>query len=213
MGHHHPDVRRRRSRALVVERLEGRDLPTPPTLYGAFPRPTALVSQEASHDLTPRGRAKFAFVGLFKGSFTTGPALYQDQASQTFIRAGGTSSSTLHANVQAALYTPVDPNGPTTGLVGLFDKNVANSSSQVTLTLTGDTSSLDRAGRPTRFTWTAGDGSGGFGGASGEGTLEVRYAPRRTPLKGATSAGTAFLIIKGQLVTDNGVSNLLTLGL
>lgn len=213
MGHHSPSSRRRRYWPPSVMRLEDRELPTAPTLYGLLPRqkPTVLVSQSAADDLTPRGQAKFAFVGLFKGTFTTGPSLFTDQSSQTIFRGAGTTSATLHAYVQAAFYTPKDPADPTTGLVGLFDKSVANSATQVFLTLTGDTNSLDRAGRPTRFTWTAGDGAGGFGGARGEGTLEVRYAPRRNLLKGATSAGTGSIIIKGQIITDNGVSNLLTI--
>ncbi|AGA31278.1 hypothetical protein [Singulisphaera acidiphila] len=213
MGHHSPSSRRRRYWPPSVMRLEDRELPTAPTLYGLLPRqrPTVLVSQSTANDLTPRGQAKFAFLGLFKGTFTTGPALFTDQSNQTLFRGVGTTSATLHGAVQAAFYTPKDPAEPTTGLVGVFDKNVANSGTQVFLTLTGDTSSLDRAGRPTRFTWTAGDGAGGYGGATGEGTLEVRYSPRRTPPQGGTSAGTGSIIIKGQLITDNGVSNLLTL--
>ncbi|SIO34219.1 hypothetical protein SAMN05444166_3932 [Singulisphaera sp. GP187] len=211
MGHQSPSSRRRRSQPPSVQKLEARDLPTAPTFYGLLPRPTVHVSQTAAHDLTPRGQAKFAFVGLFKGTFTTGPALFQDQAAQTFIRGAGTASAALHANIQAALYTPREPNAPTTGLLGLFDKTVSNSSSQVFLTLTSDPTSLDRTGRPTRFTWSAENGSGGFGGATGEGTMEIRYSPRRNMLKGATRAGTVSIILKGQIVTDNGVSNLLTI--
>lgn len=205
---------RRASRHPLLEALEGRSLPTPPTLYGAFPRPEVprAASQVAVSDLNERGLAKFAFTGLFRGSFTTGPALFRDQSAQTFIRGGGTTSRTLHANTQIALYTPADPGGVTTGLVGIFDKNVANTGNQVFLSLTGDPASVDRAGRPTRFTWTAGDGAGGFGGATGEGTMEVSYAPSRRVPRGATSAGTASVIIRGVIVTDNGVSNLLTLG-
>lgn len=201
------------SRAPFLEALEGRSLLTPPTLYGAFPKAliTPAASQVSVSALNARGLAKFAFTGLFRGSFTTGPSLFKDQAAQTFIRGAGMTSQTLHANTQIALYTPSDPGASTTGLVGIFDKNVANTGNQVFLTLTGDPTSVDRAGRPTKFTWTAGDGAGGFGGATGEGTMEVSYNPGRKIPRGATGAGSASVIIRGVIVTDNGVSDLLTL--
>jgi hypothetical protein len=207
----------RRKLRLGVERLEGRDLPTAPALLAGtvapvHPGSTLSQTQAAAAvppEPTPHELARQKFVAKFSGSFITGPPRFTDQASQTFIKGGGTSNDFLHGDVQMAVYTPVDPNGETTGIAALIVKNVTNSGNLLVLDLQGDTTSLDRAGRPTRFTWTVDGSSGGtFSDSTGEGTVEIHYWPGAKLPARARSAGGAGVIFRGQIET-NGVTNLL----
>src|SRR4051812_16778683 len=86
---------------LVIDRLEGRDLPTAPSLL-AGPVPSvalnALLSQvgpQAPASVSPQPTAhelaREKFVAKFSGSFLVGPGRFTDEASQTFIKGGGTS--------------------------------------------------------------------------------------------------------------------------
>jgi len=96
--------------------------------------------------------------------------------------------------------------GMTTGLAVLIVKNVTNSGNLLVLDLVGDTSTLDRAGRPTRFNWTVNGASGGtFSGATGQGTLEVLYRPDG---RAQARTGSVGLIFRGSVDT-NGVSDIL----
>src|SRR5262245_41976503 len=172
-GNHRP----KRRRAPSVESLEARDLPTPPTFFANVPRVSAAALAGAASP-TPHEQARRAFVAKFKGRFITGPGRLTDQASQTFISGGGTSNTFMHGDLQMAVYTPRDPAAGTTGIAALIVKNVSNSGNLLVLDLVGDTQSLDRAGRPTRFTWTVDGSSGGtFAGADGQGTVKIRYWP------------------------------------
>jgi hypothetical protein len=211
-------MRSRRTPELAVEWLEGRDLPTAPALLAgpvssadlgpvsARPGPTAAAVPQVP---TPHELAREQFVAKFSGSFVTGPGRFTDQASQTFIKGGGTSSAFLHGDIQMAVYSPVDPNGQTTGTAALIVKNVSNSGNLLVLDLQGDTTSLDRAGRPTRFTWTVDGSSGGtFSGATGQGTVEIRYwSGGKLPAR-ARMAGSAGVIFRGRIDT-NGITNVL----
>ena len=219
MGTRPERAKARRQLRLAIDRLEGRDLPTAPSLLAgpvssaalgsplvqAGPPATAAVSpQPTAHEL-----AREKFVAKFSGSFIVGPGRFTDQASQTFITGGGTSSAFLHADLQMAAYTPVDPAGQTTGIAALIVKNVSNSGNLLVLDLQGDAASLDRAGRPTRFTWTVSGSSGGtFSGATGEGTVEIRYWHNGKLPARAWSAGGAGVIFRGRIDT-NGVTNVL----
>src|SRR4051794_27883299 len=99
----------RRARRLVVEWLEGRDLPTapvllagpvPPIRFGSILAQSGVQAQaQASavpHLPTPHELAREKFVAKLSGSFLTGPGRFTDQASQTFITGGGTSTAFLH---------------------------------------------------------------------------------------------------------------------
>jgi hypothetical protein len=213
MGTVFEKIRPRRPLRLLVERLEGRDLPTAPALLAgpvssvnlgsllaqAGPQATATVP----HLPTPHELARQKFAAKFSGSFITGRGRFSDQASQTFIKGGGTSNDFLHGDLQMAVYTPIDPAGETTGIAALIVKNVSNSGNLLILDLRGDTASLDHTGRPTRFTWTVNGSSGGtFSGAAGEGTVEIRYRP------GGKLAARAGVIFRGRIET-NGVTNVL----
>ncbi|WP_435018169.1 hypothetical protein TA3x_000115 [Tundrisphaera sp. TA3] len=216
-----PDrIKPRRASRPLVERLEGRDLPTAPTLLtgpiraldlGALMgRAEAGQADPPDRQPTPRELARQRFTARFAGSFATGPPRFTDQASRIFIKGSGTSSAFLHGDFQMALYPPADrATGETTGLAALLDKNVANSGNLLLLDLQGDPSSLDRAGRPTRLTWTVDGSSGGtFSGATGEGTLEIRY---RTGVKNLarSRSGGVNVIFRGRIETNGGVTNIL----
>src|SRR5262245_30105571 len=102
----HEKMRPRRRLCFDVERLEGRDMPTAATLLAspiAAIDPGSISSrtdpQEATavpHVPTRHERAREKFSARFSGSFVTGPGRFTDQASQTFIAAGGTSVAFLH---------------------------------------------------------------------------------------------------------------------
>ena len=179
---------------LLFDWLDGRDLPTAPTLLAG---PVSSVSlnliaahaglQAAAtipHVPTPHELARQRFVAKFSGPFVTGAGRFLDQASQTFITGGGMSSAFLHGNLQVALYTPVNPKGQTTGIAALIVKNVSNTGNLLVLDLQGDTQSLDGGGRPTRFTWTVDGSSGGtFSGDDRRGNRRNPLSTRRqTPL-------------------------------
>lgn len=203
---------------LPIERLEARDLPTAPTLLAGPARAVDFASIVAGADPEPtdappariptrRERARQRFVARFSGSFATGPARFTDQSSQIFIKGGGGSNAFLHGDIQMAVYPPADPSGETTGLAALIVKNVTNSGNLLVLDIKGDATSLDRAGRPTRLTWTVDGSSGGtFSGATGEGTVRIRYRTGASPL--ARSGGVG-VIFRGRIETNGGVTDLL----
>ncbi len=186
----HPD-RRPRRRVPDLEAMEARELPTAPTLLAGLSPAVAIRSAVADtpREPTPREQARQRFFAAFSGTSVTGPGRFTDQASQTYIQGGGNSSAFLHGNLQMVLYTPVDRGDAVAGNAALIVKNVTNSGNLLLLDLEGDTQSLDRAGRPTRLSWTVNGGSGGtFSGATGEGTVEIRYpsgGKRGTPARGA----------------------------
>ena len=202
-----------------LEALEPRALLTAPVLFTATRAaplgivraalPAAVAGPRPDAEPTPHERARQRFEARFAGSFATGPGRYTDQAAQTYSQGGGTSNTFLHGDLQMVVFSPLDPAQPTTGLAALIDKNVADSGNLLLLDLVGDPSSVDRGGRPTRLTWTVNDGSGGsFQGASGEGTVEIRYRPGGKLPPRARSAGSVGVIFRGQLATL-GVVNVL----
>ena len=88
------------------------------------------------------------FVAKFSGPFVTGPGRFIDQASQTFIKGGGTSSAFLHGNLQMAVYTPVDPNGQTTRHRGTHRQERLEHGEPARPRPPGRHQSLDRGGPP-----------------------------------------------------------------
>lgn len=216
---HHGKARSRRV-GLTVEWLENRNLLTAPTLLAGPTRAVDLgsilsqaraqpITAAIAHIPTPYELARQKFNARFAGSFATGAGRFTDQAMQVYVKGGGTSSAFLHADIQMALYTPADPTGQTTGTAALIVKNVTNSGNLLVLDLQGDTTTLDRAGRPTHFTWTVDGSSGGtFGGATGQGTVDIYYRGGGKLPRQAKGAGSVGVIFKG-LIDTNGVTNLL----
>jgi len=206
-----------------VERLEVRDVPYASSLLtGSASLANLLASTSRSASTaapaadstdvgqpTARELARQAFTAKFSGMYVAGPGRYTNQKAQFFITGGGMSTAFLKGDVQVGLFTPVDPSQPTTGIAALIDKNASNSGNILVLDLQGDTSTLDSAGRPTHFTWTVDGSSGGtFSGATGSGTLDIRYWTGGKRIANAPRSGKAGVIFKG-LVNTNGVTNIL----
>jgi hypothetical protein len=128
---------------------------------------------------------------------------------QTYIYGGGTSSAFFHGNFELAAFSPADPTtGQVTGTATLFVKNVANSGNALSLSLIG-VPPADSYSPPTLMAWTVNGASGGvFANATGQGTVEIHYAPGGHLPQRATTAGKAFLIFRGQVQTTGTSNNL-----
>jgi hypothetical protein len=200
--------RQRRVR-LSIEGLETRNLLTlSPVLLAVSPIfHQALPAQ--TDGLTPREMVRERFTATFSGQFTQGPGRFTSQASQIFVSGGGLSSAFRHGDLQLALFIPKDPSAAVTGEAFLIVKNVSNSGNLLDLDLQTTPQQLDPNGRPTLLTWTVGGSSGGtFNGATGSGTLEIRYRPFGRANRRGVSAGGANVLFHGQINTI-GVGNVL----
>jgi hypothetical protein len=208
-----PSRRRPGRRAPRPEGLESRDLPS---VAAIFFRAAALgharastasaggpVTPAANPQPTSREQAREAFSAGFAGHYGTLPPRFTGQAETILILATGGSSAFLHGTLVMRFYPPTDPNGVVTGTATLFSRNVANTGSALALDLQGDPRAVDRAGRPTLLTWIVNGNSGGvFAGATGQGTVAIRYArgsSGRLHLH-VPDAGHADVLFRGQVV-------------
>lgn len=171
------------------------------TATNQFLNPTG---QPTAHEAR-RQQVRFTFDGKFLQS----RGRFDDVASQVLIKGVGSSTYFLHGDVQLGAFVPTDATRETSGLAMSMDRNQSADSS-FGFTLSGTTADLDRAGRPTRFSWTVnGDVSGGiFAGASGAGTVTIRYMPSGRSTPGVSSQGRALVLITGNVYTT-GVTNVL----
>ena len=221
------DQARRRSRRTRprIEGLEGRDLPSVAAIYF---RAAALAHTRAAGGgapsgmgggsgmtttgtPTPREQAREVFVAKYAGNFAVGPPRFTDQARSVLVLATGSSTAFLHGTLTLRAYPPKDLAGTVTGTATLFSRNVANTGSELSVDLQGSPGALDRAGRPTLLTWTVNGNSGGiFAGATGQGTVAIRYAPDGSGRLHAhvPDAGRAFVAFRGQVVITGTGSDL-----
>ena len=130
---------------------------------------------------TPHELARERFRASFVGPSVRGPGRFSDQAAINYVRGVGTSNFFLHGDLNLAFVTPVDPTQPITGAAVLQDKNI-NNSALVGLDLTADSSSLDRFGRPTAFTFVSDPNvyGGPFFVTTSSGTGTVHYRGNHT---------------------------------
>ncbi len=202
----------------AISGLESRALLS---VLGGVRRAPAMVATAAAGDTTtnqflnPTGRptahearrqqVRFAFDGKFLQS----RGRFDDVASQLLIKGIGSSNMFLHGEMQLGAYVAADATRGTSGLAVSVDRNQSADSS-FGFTLSGTAADLDAAGRPTKFTWTVNsDTSAGiFAGASGSGTLTIRYIPSGRGRPGVFSEGRALVRISGNVYTT-GVSNVL----
>jgi hypothetical protein len=199
-----------RRSSLIVEGLEVRDVLSSAALIASsgglnlIPPSTTIVPLQASETPTPHELARERFSARFKGPFVVGLPRFTDQVSQTYIFGGGISSAFLHGDLQLAFTVPKDPAQLIVGQAVMTVKNVSNTGNQLIVDLQGDPASVDRAGRPTRFTWTQNPSSGGiFTNGSGSGSLQIQYSPGgRRPLR-SFSSGTAGVLFQGTIYTTN----------
>ena len=170
--------------------------------------PLATVAPTSNQFLDPTGHptahemrrqhVRFAF----DGKFLQGRGRFDDVASQVVIKAIGTSTYFLHGDIQLGAFVPTDPSRPTSGDASSFDRNV-NSNSSYVFDLLGSTGDLDRAGRPTKFTFTVNPSASGgnFSNATGSGTVTIRYLPKGQHRDGVSSEGRALVLIVGDVYT------------
>lgn len=140
----------------------------------------------------PHEQARERFTADWGGPFYTSIGRFTDQASQIYIRGGGSSNYMLHTNGQLRIVTPTDPTMPFIGVMNLFDKNIS-SGGILGLELTGDRSRVDRAGRPIHFDAATSVelNSGIFTNSDFTGTVDIRYR----------ADGTAAVKVRGRVYT------------
>ena len=214
MSHFHRKSEKRRNRRqyqplLQADQLETRDLPAlSPVLLAqspVFQNPIKKAQAAASDNPFLRF---FPFRATYSGQFFTGPGRQAGQASQLFYSGSGGSNSFLHGDIQMITVQFTDPTQPTVARVDLIAKNVTNSGNQLHMDLHAVPGAVDKAGRPTQFTWTVDNGNSGgtFNSSEGTGTLQIHYMPNRS--NGKNPSGGFNMLFKGQ-VGINGIDNVL----
>ncbi|MDR3637018.1 MAG: hypothetical protein P4L84_24655 [Isosphaeraceae bacterium] len=164
---------------------------------------------------TQRELAREHFVAKLTGTYGTGQGRYTNQAFQVAILATGGSNQSFHLNLQMVFFFPKDTTQPVTGFASLTPKNVSSSGNEIGLDLTANAQQPGFHGFPTQFTWTLnGPGAintssgGSYSGATGQGTLDIRYFPSgKGPLRGL-GTGQIALDFQG-LINSIGVNNVL----
>ena len=221
------DRRTPRARRPSVERVEARHLPSGLVVSGgaALAGDVARAEQAGqpgpgpgqggtggdfpNQALVPTGvptrheRAREVFRATYAGPFTVGRGRFSTEAQQVYARGAGTSSAFLHGDQQMRIILPTDPATPVTGVIVQYDRGNA-SGGVLGLRLIGLPGGVDRAGRPTRLTFTVDTdiSAGVFTGALGRGNVQVRYLPSGRGGPGIFSQGTAQILIRGTIFTS-----------
>jgi hypothetical protein len=222
------DRRNRRAKRPAVERVEARDLPsgivaTPRTMPVIARAGDVVHSSQAGQPgpgqggtggdfpnqaLVPTGvptrreRAREAFRATYAGPFTVGRGRFSTEARQVYARGSGTSNAFLHGDHQMRIVLPTDPAAPVTGVIVQYDRSNA-SAGVLGLRLSGTPGDVDRAGRPTTLAFTVDTdiSAGIFTGATGQGTVRIRYIPSGRSGPGIFSQGTALVLVRGSIFT------------
>jgi hypothetical protein len=220
------DRRNRRAKRPAVERVEARDLPSgllaTPRMMSAGarvgdvvhssqpgPGPGGTGGDVPNQALMPTGvpsrheRAREVFRATYAGSFTVGRGRFSTEARQVYARGAGTSNAFLHGDHQMRIVIPTDPAAPVTGVIAQYDRSNA-SAAVLGLRLTGSPQDVDRGGRPTTLAFTVDTdiSSGIFTGATGQGTVRIRYIPSGRSGPGIFSQGTALVLVRGSVFTS-----------
>jgi hypothetical protein len=139
---------------------------------------------------TNRELIRQAVSANFKGTYTSGPGRFSDQAMTINLVAFGGANFSFHTNLTGVLYTPVNPaTSSPVGIITLFPRNVLTSSAQLTYDLTATAS--DKFGLPSVLTAVTDQGqSGGFALSSGPspgspnasytGIVNIHFFPERS---------------------------------
>lgn len=193
----------------LADQLETRELPAlSPVLLAqspVFQNPIRKAQAAASDNPFLRYSP---FRATYSGQFFSGPGRQAGQASQLYYSGSGGSNSYLHGDIHMITVQFADPTQPTVGRVDLIAKNVTNSGNQLHMDLHAVPGAVDKAGRPTLFTYTVDDGNSGgtFNSAQGTGTVQVHYMPNRA--NGRQPSGGFNMLFKGQ-IGINGIDNVL----
>lgn len=201
-----PPFADRRNRRPLVERLEGRDLPTVLPGWGlpAHPLHVAVAATAPSTPLvnpggipSPHEQARQLFHARFQGPLKIGPGRTSATSSMVYIRAGGTSNAFLRGSVLIGLAVPVDPTAQVTGVAAIFPSNASATGNDLVLDLVAPRPA--DGSPPTQLAWTVDVASAGlWADATGSGTLTLR----------STSHRHAGAIFQGS-ITTTGLTNIL----
>jgi len=139
------------------------------------------------------------FSARFQGGYLTSPARLDGFSTMLYMNGGGMSSMFLHGNIQVGYYIPADPTKPAVGRALVLPKSAIQSGSQMVLDLHAVPGAVDKAGRPTQFTWVLNkDSAAQYSSGDGSGTLQLIYTPSTRGRRGGGS-GNLGVIITGQV--------------
>ncbi len=182
------------------------------------------TASTATPQPTARELLRQRYVAKVSGTYTTGPGRYTDQLMQGSVLAAGNSNQSFNMDLQLRYFVFTDPTQPITGVAALIPRNSGTTGSNLILDLTATPPSVPGQ-LPTHFTWKVDSTSGGlytnanssspsssgsFG--TGQGTLDIHYAPSGRGRGGVTSKGKVFIIVHGSINADGIFSNIGTLG-
>jgi hypothetical protein len=162
--------------AIVAAALS--QFPGGPPLKGVSLNPATSASPLIGSGPTPRELARERFHAYFSGPVYVSGGRFADQGKTLYFRGLGGSNTFLHGDYQMAIIFPADPAKPLFGEAYLEDKN-NNSAGQIAFQLQGTSpQTYDKAGRPTRFTFTADPSinSGIFFTNTASGTVQIHYS-------------------------------------
>lgn len=192
-----PHARRAARLTPKIEGLEGR-LALSTATAAVAPR---LARPAAAAIEAPQFPLRYSkFTGLFQGSYTVGAARQPGFATQLYMTGGGNTSAFYHGNVQVVIYVPEDRSQPAIGQANLIPKGSGDSGDLLLVDLAAVPGHVDKGGRPSLFTWTVNDDSGGdFTSGKGSGTVQLTYFPSRRLPRGAVAAGRLGLAFRGEV--------------
>ncbi|WP_165073458.1 hypothetical protein [Paludisphaera rhizosphaerae] len=161
------------------------------------PTTTSDAASEVDVSVYPLRYQKFS--ARFQGGYLTSPARLDGFSTMLYMNGGGMSSMFLHGNIQVGYYVPTDTTKSVVGRVLILPKSAIQSGSQMVLDLHSIPGKVDKAGRPTEFTWTLNkDSAAQYSSSDGSGTLQLIYTPSTRGRRGGGS-GNLGVIISGQV--------------
>jgi len=163
--------------------------------------------------LTTRGTENAAFRAKFNGPVGIGAGQFVDQSKQFLYTASGNTNQFLVGRLVMRLFIPADPNGQSTGIGSIRDRNIGTTGTQLVLNFTGGPSSVDRLGRPAHLAWTVNANSSGFyAGATGQGTMTIVSTPthRHVGSHSGHESGSATIVLDGTVLNNGNTVDVAT---
>ena len=176
-------------------------------LYGpSSPTPMTPTPQEINRQI---------FTGRWVGDYTVGAPGFSDRSSTIHVWSkNGGSNQFIKGKLDMTLFPPADPAAtPTpgnpyanqlTGVVGLFNQNLLQSSGVLVLDIAGAASaSAGPQTLPTHLTWTydnntsAGPYAAPVQFTQGAGVLDLKWLPDAHPLPGTMGSGKVIVTFQG----------------
>jgi hypothetical protein len=187
-------------------------------LYGpGSPTPMTPTAQEINRQI---------FTGRWVAQYTVGPPRFSDRASTIHVwsKTGG-SDQFLKGKLDMTLFPTADPAAtPTpgnpyanqlTGVVGLFNQNLLQSSGVLVLDIAGPSSAgSGPQALPTKLTWTydnntsAGPYAAPAQFTQGAGALDLKWLPDAHPLPGTMGSGKVIVTFQGLINSSQLVSGI-----